>query len=245
MQERTQYDNFSRDGAQARPQVLNAFMRGVYAWMFVGLAVTAAMAMFTLSSAFMWRLMFGTKYALLVVIIAELALVFYLSARISKLSAAAATGIFIVYSALNGLMLSSIFLVYTRSSIFQAFVTAAAMFGAMALYGLVTKRDLTGMGSFMMMGLFGLVIATVVNLFIGSNTMSIVLSVIGVIVFTGLTAYDNQRLKDMGNSIPSGLDPATHATVVRRGTIMGALTLYLDFINLFLFLLRLLGNRRS
>ena len=245
MQERTHYDNFSRERAQARPQVLNAFMRGVYAWMFAGLAVTAVVALFTLSSEFMWRLMFGTRYALLVVVIAELALVFYLSARISKLSAAAATGIFIVYSALNGLMLSSIFLVYTQASIFQAFVTAAGMFGAMALYGLMTKRDLTGLGSFMMMGLFGLVIATLVNLFIGSNTMNIVLSVIGVIVFTGLTAYDNQRLKDMGNSIPSGLDPATYATVMRRGTIMGALTLYLDFINLFLFLLRLLGNRRG
>ena len=197
MQERTHYDNFSRERAQARPQVLNAFMRGVYAWMFAGLAVTAVVALFTLSSEFMWRLMFGTRYALLVVVIAELALVFYLSARISKLSAAAATGIFIVYSALNGLMLSSIFLVYTQASIFQAFVTAAGMFGAMALYGLMTKRDLTGLGSFMMMGLFGLVIATLVNLFIGSNTMNIVLSVIGVIVFTGLTAYDNQRLKDM------------------------------------------------
>lgn len=244
MQERTQY-NFPGADIQARQQVLNAFMRGVYSWMFIGLAVTAVVAYLTIVTPAIRQIMFGTKYAVLFVVIAELALVFYLSARISSLSSTAATGIFIAYSALNGLMLSSIFLVYTQASIFQAFLTSAGMFGAVSLYGLLTKRDLTGMGSFMMMGLFGVVIAMLINMFWGNNTMSLVISVLGVIIFTGLTAYDSQRLKDMGANLPMNLDPAEEATVIRRGTIMGALTLYLDFINLFLFLLRLMGNRRS
>ena len=147
---------------------------------------------------------------------------------------------FAAYSALTGLTLSSIFFIYSSASIFQAFVVTGGMFGAMSVYGMVTKRDLTGMGSFLFMGLIGVFIAMLVNMFVRSSAMDFVISVIGVIVFTGLTAYDTQKLKYMGEVMPMG-----DAAAVRRGTILGALNLYLDFLNLFLMLLRLFGNSRD
>lgn len=231
----------------ARPEVLNAFMRGIYSWMSVGLLATAAVAWMTLSVPAVMNLVLaqnpetgvvGPTMLFWAALIGEVGLVFYLSARISKLSASSATGLFIAYSALNGLTLSVILVAYTAASIFQTFLVTAGMFGAMSIYGLTTKRDLTGMGAFMMMGVFGLIIASVVNFFMASSALNFAISVIGVFVFAGLTAYDSQKLKDMGEFIPADDD-----TAVRRGTIMGALTLYLDFINMFIFLLRLMGNR--
>jgi len=173
-------------------------------------------------------------------LITELGMVFYLSARIQKISAQAATGIFLAYSALNGVTLSTILLYYTASSVTATFFVTAGMFGAMAVYGFVTKKDLSSWGSFLFMGLIGIIIASVVNMFLGSSMMSWVISGIGVIIFTGLTAYDVQQITRMGEQgIMNGGESA-----IRKGAIMGALKLYLDFINLFLMLLRFMGDRR-
>lgn len=232
------YQNVST--TRARSEVLNAFMRGVYTWMTFGLLLTAGIAWFVSSSEQMVQLIYGNQMLFFGLLIAELALVFGISAGIRKLSAGAASGLFLLYSALNGVTLSFIFLVYTQAAIFQAFIVCAAMFGGMSLYGLTTKKDLTSWGSFLFMGLIGVVIASIVNIFLASSMMNFIISIVGVIVFTGLTAYDTQKLTMMGESMP-----ADDATAVRRGTILGALTLYLDFINLFLMLLRLFGGSRN
>ena len=223
----------------ARADVTNTFMRGVYLWMAAGLAVTTVFAAIMLYTPAMWKLVFGNRIVFYGLIFAQLGLVFALSGMIHKLSGFAATGLFMLYSALNGITISAVMLVYTSQSVLTAFLTAAGMFGAMSIYGLVTKRDLTGMGSFMMMGLFGIIIAMVVNLFMESSKLDLAISFLGVFIFLGLTAYDTQALRNMGESAP--LDDAT---AIRRGTIMGALKLYLDFINIFLLLLRLMGDRR-
>ncbi|MGE4297135.1 MAG: Bax inhibitor-1/YccA family protein [Desulfovibrionaceae bacterium] len=229
----------------ARAEVLSAFMRGVYKWMSLGLLLTAGVAWITASSpAILSQLInvqTGSPTMLFwVALIGEFGLVMYISARIARMSAQRATGLFMLYSALNGLTLSFIFLVYTQSSIMQTFLVCAGMFGAMSIYGMVTKRDLTGMGHFMMMGLFGIIIASVVNMFLRSAAMDFVISIIGVLVFTALTAYDTQKLRVMGETAPMG-----DSAALQRGTILGALTLYLDFINLFLFLLRFMGSSRD
>jgi len=173
-------------------------------------------------------------------LIGELGMVFYLSARIQKMSAQAATGIFVGYSILNGITLSTILLYYTASSVAATFFVTAGMFGAMAVYGFVTKKDLTSWGSFLFMGLIGIIIAMVVNIFLGSSMMSWVISGIGVIIFTGLTAYDVQQISRMG---AQGIMDGGEA-VVRKVVIMGAFRLYFDFFNLFLMLLRFVGDRR-
>jgi FtsH-binding integral membrane protein len=172
-----------------------------------------------------------------VFIIAPLALVFLLSFRIGKMSVGAAQATFWGYAVLLGISLSSIFLVYTMGSITQVFFITAAMFGTMSLWGYTTKRDLTAMGSFLMMGVIGIVIAMVVNLFLASAALGFAISIIGVIAFTGLTAFDTQKIKEFYSVNDDG-------TVSGRKAIMGALALYLDFVNLFLFLLRILGDRR-
>jgi hypothetical protein len=177
----------------------------------------------------------------MVLIFAELGLVWYLSARIEKMQASTATGLFFLYAFLNGLTLSVIFLVYSGSSIAATFFITAGMFLSMSVYGMVTKRNLDGLGSFMFMGLIGIIIASIVNLFIGSTVLESAISLIGVIVFVGLTAYDVQKIKMMGEE---GIMSQGEATV-RKGTIIGALALYLDFINLFLMLLRLFGGARD
>jgi FtsH-binding integral membrane protein len=173
-----------------------------------------------------------------VVMLAPLAAVLFLSFRVQSMSVSAAQTTFWVYAGLVGLSLSSIFLVYTTASISQTFFATAAAFGALSLYGYTTKRDLTAMGSFLMMGLFGLIIASVVNIFLASSAMQFAISAIGVLVFAGLTAYDTQKIKEM---YFEGDDVA----VAGRKAIMGALTLYLDFINLFMFLLQFMGNRKG
>jgi hypothetical protein len=212
----------------------NALIRQVYAWMGAGLALTAFMALITLSSPAVLNAVLGNRLVFYGLMIGELALVFTLSGAINRLSATTATLIFIAYSALNGVTLSVVALVYTASSITSTFVITGGMFGAMSVYGYMTKRDLTSWGSFLFMGLIGIVIASVVNIFVASSAVSWVVSGIGVIVFTGLTAYDTWKIKEM----------AAQGTEGRKPAILGALTLYLDFINLFLMLLRFTGNRR-
>ncbi len=212
-----------------------AFVRSVYAWMFGGLLTTAFAAMWVVNSPAMQDIVLHTPFVRFGLIIAELGIVFWLSFRIRTMAPSTAAAAFLVYSLLNGLTLSVIFYVYNLHSIELAFVTAAGMFGAMSIYGMVTKRDLTSWGSFFMMGLFGIVICMLINLFIKSDGMSFVISILGVFIFLGLTAWDNQKLKVMATA--TGPEQESYA-------VIGALMLYLDFINLFLFLLRLFGGRR-
>jgi FtsH-binding integral membrane protein len=212
----------------------NTLIRQVYAWMGAGLAITAFMALITLSSPEVLKAIMGNRLLFYGLMIGELALVFTLSGAINRLSATTATLLFVAYSALNGVTLSIVALVYTANSIASTFVITAGMFGAMSIFGYLTKRDLTSWGSFLFMGLIGVVIASIVNIFVGSSAVSWVISGIGVIVFTGLTAYDTWKIKEM----------AAQGTEGRKPAILGALTLYLDFINLFLMLLRFTGNRR-
>lgn len=214
-----------------------AFFRKVYGWMTIGLGLTALVALYTVSSPELLRFVLGNKLVFWGLIIAEFGLVIALSAAINRLSATAATAMFCVYAALSGLTFSSIFLLYTRSSITSTFFITAGTFGAMSLYGYATKKDLTSWGSFLFMGLIGIVIASVVNIFMQSEMMTWVVSCIGVLVFTGLTAYDTNRLKAMASYGFADEEAANKAAV------FGALQLYLDFINLFLMLLRLLGDR--
>jgi len=231
---------------------LRAHMLRVYNYMVLGLVLTGVTALGTYSlavssTATAYRLPNGTYLTSLgatlygsplqwIVMLAPLGMVFFLSFRISKMSISAAQTTFWVFAALMGLSLSSIFLVFTAQSITQVFFISAATFGAMSLWGYTTKRDLTGMGSFLFMGLIGIIIAMVVNLFLASSALEFAISVIGVLIFVGLTAYDTQKIKEMYYVGDDG-------TVAGRKAIMGALRLYLDFINLFLMLLRLFGNR--
>jgi FtsH-binding integral membrane protein len=218
---------------------INEFIRSVYNWMAIGLGLTGVVAFYVSNSETLLKLIFGNQFIFFGLIIGELVLVFSISARVHKMQASTATSLFVLYATLNGATLSAIFLIYTRSSITSTFFICAATFIVSSIYGMVTKRDLTSMGQFMFMGLIGIVIASVVNLFVRSSGMSLIVSYIGVVVFVGLTAYDTQKLRTLALSQPDGLDSGT----VRKGAILGALTLYLDFINLFLMLLRILGNR--
>ncbi|WP_428562843.1 MAG: Bax inhibitor-1/YccA family protein [Solidesulfovibrio sp. DCME] len=222
---------------QSRVEVVNAFMRGVYGWMCLGLLLTAGASAFTVSSPALMQAIFGNQILFFGLIIVEFGLVLGISAAINRLSAGAATGLFLLYGALNGVTLAAIFAVYAKAVIINAFLVTGGMFGAMSLYGLLTRRDLTSLGSFLFMGLIGIIIASIVNIFTKSAMMDFIISCVGVLVFLGLTAYDTQKLKVMGE-----MAPADDATAVRRGTILGALTLYLDFINLFLMMLRLFGG---
>jgi hypothetical protein len=177
----------------------------------------------------------------MVLIVAELGLVFAIAGMVNRMSAGTATALFVLYSGLNGVTLSCIFLVYVSASIVSTFFISAATFIACSVYGWMTKRDLTSLGGFMMMGLIGIVIASLVNLFLQSSGVSMIISYIGVFVFIGLTAYDTQKIKNMAMTQPANLDGA----VIRKGAILGALSLYLDFINLFLMLLSIFGQRRD
>ncbi len=223
--------------AAATGERVTTFLRKVYGWMFVGLGITATVALGVASSPALVQSIVQNKFLFYGLILGELGLVFYLSARVDKLAPATASGLFLLYSALNGVTLSFILLIFTGASIATTFVVTAGMFGALALYGTTTKRSLAGVGQFMFMGLIGLILASLVGMFVKSDGLQFAISVIGVLVFTGLTAYDAQRLKAMALAVPEG----------RYGSyaIVGALALYLDFINLFLFLLRFLGGRRD
>lgn len=233
-------DALTLQRAQVQVRV-NAFVRSVYNWMAIGLGLTGLSAFYVANSPEIQRVIFGSGIVFFGLIIGQLALVFTISSRIYRMQATTATALFILYSLLNGTTLSAIFLAYARSTITNAFFVCAATFVACSVYGYTTRRDLTSLGGFLMMGLFGIVIASLVNLFFQSNAVSMVVSYIGVLVFIGLTAYDTQAIKNMALTQPADID----AGAVRKGAILGALKLYLDFINLFLMLLRIFGSNRE
>ena len=217
--------------------VVARFMRGVYGWMCGGLALTAGTAWIVSSSRALVAAIFGNPIIFWALVIAQLGIVFTLSARVNRMAASTAAMLFAAYSVLTGVTLSSILLVFTGESVVTTFIVTAGMFGALAMYGTVTRRDLSGVGQFLFMGLIGLVLASLIGIFWHNDGLQFMISVVGVLVFAGLTVYDAQRLKSLAFATSAG--PTGGATVV------GALTLYLDFINLFLFLLRFLGNRRD
>src|SRR5437764_8061868 len=239
---------FGADRAEAIDAGLRAHMIRVYNYMAAGVALTGVAAWLTFQFAVtttsagalaltpFGHAIYGTPLTW-VLMLAPLGLVFFISFRINSLSASTARALFFVYAASLGLSLSVIFLVYTHASITRVFFISAAAFGALSVWGYTTQRDLTAFGSFLIMGLFGIIIASLVNLFLQSSAWSFVISVVGVLVFAGLTAWDTQRIKEM-------YDPMDYGTVGGSKAVMGGLTLYLDFINLFLMLLRLFGDRR-
>ena len=242
---------FDRPTIAARPgtaavidEGLRAYMLKVYNYMGLGLVVTGLVAYFANSFAVTadgtaltaWGNLIYNSPLMWVIVFAPLAFVMVLSFGINKLSVATAQLVFWAFAAVMGLSLSSIFMVYTDASIAKVFFITAATFGAMSLWGYTTKRDLTGMGSFLFMGLIGLIIAMIVNIFLASSALEFAISAVGVLIFVGLTAYDTQKIKESYHA-------SFGADVLAKGAIMGALSLYLDFINLFMMLLRLFGNR--
>ena len=218
-------------------QGLRSYMLSIYNFMASGLALTGIVAYGASQSEPLMQAIFGNQLLMWVVMLSPFAFVLVLSFGINKLKSSTAQALFWAFSITMGLSLSSIFLVYTGASITRVFFITSGTFAAMSLYGYTTKRDLTGFGSFLMMGLIGIIIASIVNMFLASSALHFAISVIGVLVFVGLTAYDTQKLK----AIYSAADGAETSS---KKVIMGALTLYLDFINLFLMLLRLFGDRR-
>jgi len=216
---------------------VSAFLWKVYGWMAVGLGLTALVAFAVAGSPDLLRVLVGNRLVFFALVIAELGLVFYLSARADRLAPGTAAGLFALYSALNGVTLSVILLAYTGESVTMTFVVTAGMFGALALFGSTTKRSLAGAGQFFMMGLIGLILASIIGMFWHNDALQFLISVVGVIVFTGLTAWDAQRLRQMALSLPQGQ--------VGAYAVVGALSLYLNFINLFLMLLRFTGSRRD
>ena len=236
--------DIARDRSFSRPQLIDervgGFLRSVYGWMATGLAITAATAWFIAASPALVSAIVVNRPIFWVLVIAQLAIVWVLSARVQQLAASTASLLFVLYSGLTGVTMSFVLLVFTGESVSTTFLVTAGMFGALAFYGTVTPRSLAGLGQFLFMGLVGIVFASLVGIFWHSDALQFVISFVGVIVFTGLAAYDAQRLKEMALSMPSGPDG-----VAGGYAIAGALALYLDFINLFLFLLRFLGSRRD
>ena len=224
-----------RGGASAAR--VTAFLRTLYGWMCAGLAITALVAYSIASSPALVQVLVTNHLLFLGLFVGQIALVFVLSARVDKLAPGTATILFIAYAAMTGVTLSVLVLAYTEVSIATTFVGTAGMFGALALYGSTTGRSLAGAGQFLFMGVIGLVLASIVGLFWHSAALQFLISVVGVIVFTGLTSWDAQRLKQMALALPDRQESSY--------AIVGALSLYLDFVNLFLFLLRFLGDRRE
>jgi FtsH-binding integral membrane protein len=229
-------DAWTTNSVQTAERV-SAFLWKVYGWMAVGLGLTAVVAFAVAGSPDLQRVLIGNRLIFFALVIAELGLVFFMSARVDRLAPGTAAGLFALYSALNGVTLSVVLLAYTGESVTMTFVVTAGMFGALALFGSTTKRSLAGAGQFFMMGLVGLILASIVGMFWHSDALQFLISVVGVIVFTGLTAWDAQRLKQMAVALPEGQ--------VGAYAVVGALSLYLDFINLFLMLLRFTGSRRD
>ncbi len=229
---------FQQAGAVTK---VNAFIRSTYNWMTLGLVATGLTSYYVSTSETILQMIYGTPMMPFVLMIALVVLCGFLGARVQKMQASTVTGLYVALTVLYGVCLAPIFLVYTASSIASTFFICAATFGSASVYGMVTKKDLTGMGQFLMMGLMGIFIAMIVNMFIGSSAMQTIISMIAVVIFTGLTAYDTQKLKSMAVSIPDNASGA----MVRKGAIMGALSLYLDFMGLFVHLLSLLGIARD
>lgn len=214
-----------------------ALMRKVYGWMALALIITGLTSYMVASSPGLMQMIFANRLVFWGMVIAELAIVFVISGRINRLSLVSATTWFIVYSVLNGALLSFIFMIYTQTAITEVFFITAGTFGAMALIGSTTKRDLTNLGGILFMALIGLIIASVVNFFVQSNTLDLIVSYVGVLIFVGLTAWDAQQIKRMLAMAPDAGEGA------QKIALLGALNLYLDFINLFLYLLRIFGGR--
>lgn len=230
----------ARDGAWSRADIdtgLRSYMLGVYNMMASGVLLTGLVAMAVANVPALSQLVFGTPFKW-VALFAPLAIVMFFSMRLHKMSAATAHAVYWLYAATMGLSLGSIFMVYSGVSIAKTFFITAAAFGGLSLYGYTTKKDLSGLGTFLIMGLFGLIIASLVNLFLQSSMLEFVTSAIGVLIFAGLTAYDTQKIKEMY------FEGDVHETRAKK-IAAGALSLYLDFINLFLFLLRFLGSNRN
>ena len=216
-----------------------ALMRKVFVWMTLALAITGLTAYGVATSPTILSLIFSSKVTFFGLIIAEFALVFAISGAINRLSLSTATMLFILYSVINGATLSSIFFAFSVATIGKVFFITAGTFGAMALVGYTTKTDLTSMGKLLFMALLGIIIASVVNIFVASSSLDLILSYVGVLVFVGLTAYDTQKIKQMCQAAPDAGESA------QKLALIGALSLYLDFINLFLYLLRIFGNNRD
>ena len=229
------YRTMSVDATAAEQQ---RFMVRVYNWMTAGLGITGFMAFYISNSPAMMNIIFGNPIMPIALIITQIGLVFWLATRVIQMSASKATGVFMLYAGLTGITFSAIFMAYTTASIFSTFLATAGTFGAMSLYGYTTKKDLTSWGSFLFMGLIGIIIASLVNMFMQSSMMHMIITYAGVLIFVGLTAYDTQKIKEMNILGNEGTEEDT------KEAIRGALTLYLDFINLFLMLLRLMGDRR-
>ncbi|MBS1623244.1 MAG: Bax inhibitor-1/YccA family protein [Bacteroidetes bacterium] len=217
----------------------STFISKVYSWMSLALLITGAVAAYIASSDALMEIIVGNRGVFYGLLLGELALVWVISAAINRLSATTATGLFILYSVMNGLTLSVIFLRYTASSIGTTFFVTAGTFAVMSVYGHTTKRDLTSWGNLLLMALIGLIIASVVNLFWQNSMFYWICTYAGILIFVGLTAYDTQKIKEYGAQGFSDSDS------MQKGALIGALQLYLDFINLFLYILRLLGNRRN
>lgn len=213
------------------------FLLNVYNWMAMGLALTAVIAFGIARSSFA-EVLYTKPFVLMAIVILQLGVVLGLTFAINKIPSGVAIGAFFLYSALTGLTMSSIFLVYTGGSIASTFFICAAMFGSVSLYGYVTKADLSKFGTYLFMGLIGIIIASVINIFLKSNTFGWVISFIGVFLFVGLTAYDTQRIKKMSQVTDFDTEEG------KKGAVIGSLMLYLDFINMFLMLLRIFGNRK-
>ncbi len=229
---------FLAAGAQVRYRTI---LRNVYMWMTVGLSITALVAWWASGSQTVRQIMFGNgSLPLIVLAIGTFVLVVVLSRNIMKMSVTSAMGGFVLYAVLNGFLMSFIFLAYTNTVIFQAFAVSAGMFGVMSLWAVTTKRDLSGWGHYLFMGLIGLIIAGIVGMFTGGAAYNFLYSAVGVILFTALTAYDTQRIKKMSDGASANIAEDDFI----RLSIIGALKLYLDFINMFLFLLRIFGRRR-
>jgi hypothetical protein BACCOPRO_03595 len=214
-------------------------MKDVYAWMAIALLITGFTAYNVAQSPFLMSLLLGSRLSMWMLLIATVALVWHLSSSVSRMSLRAATTVFIVYSILNGLTMASVFIVYTMTSIASVFFVTAGTFAVMSVYGTLTKTDLSRMGNFCLMGLFGLILATVVNFFFDNSMLELLISYAGILIFTGLTAYDTQQIRRIAETHDTS---ATDAG--QKIAIIGALSLYLDFINLFLYLLRIAGDRK-
>ncbi len=233
------YEEFSKSPGQIDVQQgLNAYISKVFGRMFIALLVTAAAAFFTATSQTMIRLIFSSPMMILLVV-AELVIVFSLSARVSRLSYSSATALFYAYAVINGMTLASVFILYDIGTVYTAFVTTSVAFGVMAIYGMVTKNDLTKIGSIFTMALIGIIVASVINMFVRSSQFDLLISFIAVALFSGLVAFDTQKLKSFYYSSTGDYQ------MQRKIGILGALSLYLDFINIFLYILRIFGNRRD
>ena len=218
---------------------VNAIFRKVYMYMAIGLIITAVTAYATASSAQLVKIFYSSQAPMTIIAIVEVGLVLALGFMIHKLSVRAAVLLFALYSLLNGVLFSSVLLVYTQASVYKAFISTAGMFGAMSIYGLYTNKDLTSMGSFLRMGLWGIIIALIVNLFMGSSSLDLVISIFAVFIFMGLTAFDTWKIKQLAADIDTADEDLTGKVAV-----IGALSLYLDFVNMFLHLLRLFGKEK-